>query len=1037
MASTRGSSPASELSPNSPLQLTPNSKVKALMASFDDDDSDESSVSDTARARLRAAFTKKSSITAVDPTKQSTSSPQMAAEESDDEDEEDIVRPKGRMAGRMLANTESSSAEREQSANDATRNLSPKSAEQEDVEDSENNDVPIISRKRKIRSPRRATPISSPRNTTASPGLFVSPSKPRSGTPADIGSDSDSEDLPVTVDTTTDRFKALVEKKRKERQDREAEETAEKARKRAEWKSRTTVVEEEDVEMLLTQQNSSTRKASKKAKEDIARETQRLARNTQLTYKPVTKKKITKTDFFKRMNYKITAAEEEGPGQSFTSLTSSSPIRHSDTALQETPPTSPASVQEDLVKETTVVNALNIPNLFEENDGEHLPTLENDMAISPFKKLEAGQGKGKAVEIPEASPEPQKSKKKYTFKQPPIRIRLPKAGDKNPSTLTDSESDLEVVSEISDPRKQKLDLIFGRVPEKQAKQSHALHVLKTLSHLTSPGKNNFGRNKKPSVTTTELQVSLQQKARQQALREREERVQALRDRGVIIPTAEERQKEMAEVEDLISKARRENDVIGQRERAEAKKERKANGEVDPLGDSSDDEDWEEEKETLAGELSGSDVEGDESDDGNEASGEEDEDEEDVMELDGEQETTAPNPLCDNEADETDEDEAEADISMDETTAELAEPEDDEEDHELTVMPINRRPRKANVISDDEDDDENSIMETPLAPKFNSPMQLNTHSPAAPNSVFRSATKTFIPGITAAGPVGLGLTQIFAGTMDESQLDHYEPPTAPAPESPQIERRSDAMSFLKRLTVPELPPFVPTPVEDSQDVIMNSQAQLDQIPESQTMESQTQGIQLGFSQSQIHGFDSLMNTQASQMSEFPEATQDVGFQHMTPIRGRFVDAPPSTVDTVVLRPSETPEDREETPVVKKKGKLRRRAPLIAEFSDEENAEDAEAATIEDVEDEFDISANAFDVMRKASKKRVVINEFDKKKSDAKNMVNEQAEESEDEYAGLGGASDDESGGEDDQFVREMIDDEGGKDLDERKVAAFFA
>jgi mediator of replication checkpoint protein 1 len=80
---------------------------------------------------------------------------------------------------------------------------------------------------------------------------------------------------------------------------------------------------------------------------------------------------------------------------------------------------------------------------------------------------------------------------------------------------------------------------------------------------------------------------------------------------------------------------------------------------------------------------------------------------------------------------------------------------------------------------------------------------------------------------------------------------------------------------------------------------------------------------------------------------------------------------------------------------------------------------------------------FDIMRKASTKKVVVDEFDKKKSKAKEMVNEQAEESEDEYAGLGGASDDESGGEPDEFVKEMIDDEGRKDVDESKLAAFFA
>ena len=90
------------------------------------------------------------------------------------------------------------------------------------------------------------------------------------------------------------------------------------------------------------------------------------------------------------------------------------------------------------------------------------------------------------------------------------------------------------------------------------------------------------------------------------------------------------------------------------------------------------------------------------------------------------------------------------------------------------------------------------------------------------------------------------------------------------------------------------------------------------------------------------------------------------------------------------------------------------------------------------EDLNITANVFDVMQKASKKKeIVVDEFDKKKSKAKEMVHEQADESEDEYAGLGGASDDESAGEEDEYVKEIIDDEGGKDVDESKLAAFFA
>ena len=85
----------------------------------------------------------------------------------------------------------------------------------------------------------------------------------------------------------------------------------------------------------------------------------------------------------------------------------------------------------------------------------------------------------------------------------------------------------------------------------------------------------------------------------------------------------------------------------------------------------------------------------------------------------------------------------------------------------------------------------------------------------------------------------------------------------------------------------------------------------------------------------------------------------------------------------------------------------------------------------------MSANAFDVMKTASKKpRKEALDFNKKNSKAKEMVEEIAEESEDEYAGLGGASDDDSEAEDDEELKKMID-EGEVNVDKNKIAAFFA
>jgi len=1038
MASSRESSPAAGSSLSSPAQLTPNSKVKALMAGLDSD-SDKENSSKSARANLLSKLTKSVPSKPTSPRQRAESPaafPPIAAptepekDTEDEEDDEEIVRPKGRMAARMQAARESSEEESEQAGDNArervkrlfmSKSKAPEpSAHDDDTGGSDMSDVPMVPRKRKIRTTRRETPKSSPAKEAGSPGLFVSPTRPKSASPG--GNTSDSDDLPDVDRLPSDaRFKALVERKRQERLAREKEAEDEKAKKLAERKRHAKILEEDEDELSdeegrrrLTQP---TRKAGKKAQEEIRRETQRMSRNQQLAHNATTKKKFSKSDFFARMGYRQDVKVEGEPTRPTSSSSAAPP---SDAETKETPPTSPASPAAKIEKHAGPASLPSNVLEMKHNDDE-LPTPEDALSrlpSSPPAKLD--KGKGKAVEEP--TPEPE------TNYKPIVRIRQPKHAGKQSVMADDSDSDLEILSsKTPNAKSKKLDSIFNNLPAKQAKESRSLHALRMLAHLTSPGKKNFGKDKKPGMTTTELQMSLQQRARQQATREREERLQALREKGIIIQTAEEREKENAEVEDLMERARREGEEIQKREKAAAKKERKDKGEADALGDdSSDDEDWVEEKQKPDEDLSVSGSEEEEV----ELSGSSEDEEEDEMDVDGQEEAenAALNPLFDNEASATEDDEAEAEVSVEEEMAGDGDIDEDDEP-ELPVKQKQRRSRKTNIISDDEDEDRVDDKTTPVAPQTDSPVQQKS-SPGAPNSVLRSATKTFIPGLTVTGPVGLGLTQIFAGTMDESQAMSS---TDPNGESQQLDTQEDSMAFLKRLPAPELPDFVPTMEEDTQtqdqDMIMDSQPH---IPGSQALESQTQKIQLDFSQSQVHGFDTL--AESTQMSPFP-ATQDIGFQHMTPIRGRFVDAPPSTVETVILEPTAVPETTEETPVVKKKGKLRRRAPAVA-FSDEEDAAEPEEKLVED--DEFDITADAFDVMRKASKKKaVVVDKFDKKTSKAKEMIQEQAEESEDEYAGLGGASDDESGGEEDALVKAMMDDEGGEKVDERKLAAFFA
>lgn len=1080
MASPRASSPANDNMPASPSELTPRSKVRAMLAALDED-SDAASDS----APEKADFLRKIGLATSKTDSGPVGSNPVNIDTTDDaevEEEEVVFKPRGRLAARMLAVPSEADGGgggdgEADTARDRVRKLLAAEANQSlkvslhegHPKSNSGEEKPIVSRKRKIRRAREITPNSEASEShDASPGgMFVSPAGHESPRSARDVPSSD-EDLPANPIANA-RFLALVEKKRQERIAREAEMHRQKAEKAAERarlsKTHSRLLEDDGMEYSdddggrkLTQQARPTRKASKKALEEMHRETQRMNRNMQLAHEARTKKKITKSDLFARFNYKPAGSVEDELVEQARPTSSSSAPR-TDTETKDTPPTSPISQTSNGAKLADMVDDggnlytgdINMSGI---NSEEDIPALKDALSRSirsspPPLITRPDKGKGRAIEEPEPLPNelPVVQRTESAFNSALPQVRPSKAALRAVLAGNDSDSDLEIVPSQTPIRKKK-DYIFDRIPAKQAGESHSLQALRMLANVTSPGKQPNGRNAKSSLTATELQVSLQQRARQQAMREREERLQALRDKGVIVQTTEEREREMADMEDLMAKARREGEEIMKREKDAAKRERKAKGEVDPLGESSDDEDWKEEKEKFAEQMSGSGSESDGDDEGDASNEEEDDEEEyeDAMSADeGEANLAKSKPedmLIDCEASESDPVEDDAEISGQDAATGFMDDGDEgtdgaqNDEDELPTLQARRRTKHL-VVSDDEDEQDPDIRSSAL-PHTESPLPRNGESPKAPLSVLRSATKTFIPGLTVAGPAGLGLTQIFRGTMDDSQIQASK--SSPSTQSQPLhglDITQDSLAFLRNLPGPELPAFEPTMNEDSQDIVRDSQTQVAQVPESPPPGTVSQAVYLHFSQSQIHGFDSIpQNPSATQFSEFPEPTQDAGFQAISPIKGRFVELPPSTIDTVILQQTPAPDRVDESPIAKKKGKLRRRHERTIN-SDNEQGEANSGLVAEEI-DEFEISENIFDVMRKASKrKQTEVDNFDKKKSGAKEMVQEQAEESEDEYAGLGGASDDESGGEEDAYVKEIIDDEGGKDADERQLAAFYA
>ena len=976
-------------------ELTPRSKVKAMLTAIDaDSELDQEEITTT-----------------------TTRAQEPAAQEDSEGSDEDIA-PRGRLAQRLQkGRTED---QNEGSAYDRVKKLlEKKPAEEEKIDDTtgdaldeQEDSVPVA---RKLVS-RRGKKVMSDEEFPASDSPQSAPQSPKHLSPArnSTKNDSDSDSFLPDNPGTNSRFLALVAKKKAERRAKEAEEQKKRADRESLLLKKRDRVASVDIQdwisdeigddvatgKRLTQQSRPARKAGKKALEEMSRETQRISRNMQLAHEARTRKKITKDSFLARFKTKSALPPTEQISSSTT--TSSSPASDAEGNKEHhTPPTSPEKPQDIDNKVAEMVQPSGGVGGFmtDDEDDFELPTLhdvitqsmkeaerkpfddpiqlncmvEDDNMTYPDIDTTASKGKGVvAMAIPEPIketpkvPTPKKKKKKSLFKQQPFKVKPPKRPIRPATYATDSESDLEIIP----TRKSKshaLD-VLNRIPQqKKTQEAQSLLKLRALANLTSPGKTKS--SKKPSLTASELQFNLRRQARLQAAKEKEERIQSLKDRGIIVQTAEEKAKDQADIDDMLERARREEQEL-------AKKERKENGKDADVLDSSDDESYQAEDEPDV-DLSGSDVAEEEN--------EEDEEAEDPEE-DGEAESESGGVnLIDNEASETEEDSAEE--AADDEMA-------DESEEDVPAVPTVRARRgKANQVLEEDEDD---------VPKRPEPAPQPTSTLPLTNPLV--AANPFGNPIHGTTDAPMGLTQAFAASMaDEMDFDDEQ----------------DSLAVLNEMPDPDFPML----------------GRMDSmVKDSQNKETQPLDIDLHFTQPQIGGDTQVLDsfTSATQDQDIPDASQDVGFGLTSPIATRFVARPPSTVDTVIIPPKVI----QESPIAKRKGKLIRRTEAIAEFSDEGEVDVAQPGA-EDAE--FEISANAFDSMKKAAKKMKRKEEkeaFDKKKSNAKEMIEEQAEESEDEYAGLGGADGENSDSEEDEEVKKMID-ESEVVVDERKLAAFHA
>ncbi|KAK4946010.1 hypothetical protein LTR10_014812 [Elasticomyces elasticus] len=985
-------SPSPPGSPRSPASnvLTPSRKVQALLAQFDDSDSGASvhgqrvtSVPEKVEAAENRSVRERGAS---------------KAGQDDSEEEDDLpVGPRSKMAARLQGIITKSLPVKIAEAG-STSHPSPSGP----LIDSDDDEVAEPGMRRKLLTKRKSSPGqdtargSMPRRSSSL--TLPSPSALERGA---TSAPSDSEDGEGQNNKGKSKFLALVEKHRKQRLEKEAEEEAKRnarlealnsqAKKAGQQRGSSPaddIDEESDISdndgaKKLSTQARPTRKASKKAVEEMKRETQRISRNMQLAHQARTKKKITKDSLLARFNFPvaISAARTGEAGANEEATTSSSRTASDAESLKDhdTPPTSP--IPEDSSVHGPKMEApqpITVMHQVEKDDD--LPSL-HELAT----RIDKGKGRAPS-EDPTSRPviarpaivqtEPITGEELLVSTLKPTIKPL---GRKRPSVLTsklgddDSDSDLEVITSKGDIRK---FAAFEHLPKRKAKEASSHLALRSLAHLIG------GDDRKRSLNAAEMEVSLRRQARLQARQERQNKILELKAKGVFVQTAEEREQEQEDVEDLVEKARQEAAEIHKREKALAKKE--GNYTKDGLDDddSDDDEDFEMDAEGGDSEVSEDEDEEHEEDDGSE--GEES--------LGGVADT---GELIEDQADEDDADASELAESEAEDAA--SDHESVQGTHAYVNNATSRQNRMLRVLSDDDDDEVlNHNLSSPQLP-------VNAKTPG---SVARSAKKQ-IPGLQMSDDLPIGLTQAFAATMADSQS-----------QSIANEQEEDSMAMTMDVPSPNIAMVPRLQRMESIDIISDSQP---------TTETQPLNIELSLTESQnvpqspAIGLG-ISGPQFTPSQQHFEPTQDGGYM-LSPFKGnRFASETPltvgprSTIDTVIL-----PNDTQESPVMQRRAKLRRGRARAD--SDEETAELADPS--------------AFDIMRRAAKNQDR-DAFDKTKSNAREIVDDAAEESEDEYAGLGGASDEEGNDEEDEHDRAMIDEDTLVGLgDEAKLAKFHA
>ena len=397
---------------------------------------------------------------------------------------------------------------------------------------------------------------------------------------------NDDEDLPANPLGNKEKLAELIAKRRAERLAREAEEKERQHQAPSSdlpegaYEDAEITPQDANIDKIMSDASKPTRKASKKALEEMERETQRLARQQALAHQMKVKKKFTTNDLFAKFNFRQPAVPKPSVDQPTEGETTASSAPNSD-GIEErlkdphsTPPSSPPSpldLQKDLVEKGALSKLMlarqdSLASLAEIDDDEELPDITEMMRSS------------------------QRQKKSET--PAPAQVQPPKPGLKVARlgkkaalpSQDDSDDELEVIPQLP-PHLRAFDKVAKSTRSTRPAESKAIHNLKHLSHVNLHVGKGRKKSSKPSVAPQALEFQLRKRAKEQARLQQLERIEELRAKGIEVQTAEEREKEAEAFENLLEKARQDAVELRKAEKAA----RKEAGEEVTM-DVSDDED---------------------------------------------------------------------------------------------------------------------------------------------------------------------------------------------------------------------------------------------------------------------------------------------------------------------------------------------------------------------------------------------------------------------------------------------------------------